>query len=253
MGAAEDILQKAILPTELSSAEIRAKYARALRERSFFSARVAEAGYLQRLRDACAAYARGDISAADARLSLTGWIESAGFSPDGTPLEGAQGLGDPRSQARMNLIIKTQRETAASLAKIERSRDPAVASLFPAWELVRFAARQNPRQNWTARWNAAGDACGWEGAARGRMVALKTSPIWQELGAGAGGYNDTLGNPYPPFAWASGMDWREVPAAEAESLGLSGGAAPASGLALSDEERAAFTKFLDDDMKMAVG
>ena len=52
------------------------------------------------------------------------------------------------------------------------------------------------------------------------MVALKTSPIWQALGDGAGGYRDTLGNPYPPFAYGSGLAWADVSRDEAIELGL---------------------------------
>jgi hypothetical protein len=42
------------------------------------------------------------------------------------------------------------------------------------------------------------------------MCALKTSPIWQALADGAGGFEDTLGSPYPPFAFGSGMAWVNV-------------------------------------------
>ena len=53
-----------------------------------------------------------------------------------------------------------------------------------------------------------------------RMVALKASPIWDSLGNGAGGYDDTLGNPYPPFAFNSGMWTDDVSRTDAEELGL---------------------------------
>ena len=52
------------------------------------------------------------------------------------------------------------------------------------------------------------------------MVALKTSPIWAALGNGAGGYRDTLGNPFPPFAYGSGLAWADVSRDEAIELGL---------------------------------
>lgn len=55
------------------------------------------------------------------------------------------------------------------------------------------------------------------------MIALKDSPIWAALGDGAGDYTDTLDNPFPPFAFNSGMDWRDVPRAECEELGLIAG------------------------------
>ena len=52
------------------------------------------------------------------------------------------------------------------------------------------------------------------------MMALVGSPVWQALGDGAGGYNDTLGNDFPPFAWRSGMQRRQVPRDECEAVGL---------------------------------
>ena len=52
------------------------------------------------------------------------------------------------------------------------------------------------------------------------MVALKSSPIWQALGDGAGGFRDTLGNPYPPFAFGSSYAWVHVDRLEARELGL---------------------------------
>ena len=52
------------------------------------------------------------------------------------------------------------------------------------------------------------------------MIALKSSGIWQALGNGAGGYDDALGNPFPPFAVDSGFDVDETSRDQAEKLGL---------------------------------
>jgi len=100
----------------------------------------------------------------------------------------------------------------------------ATMAAWPAWELARVEDRSMPRPDWAARWNLAGRSVGWEGAIQthigGRMVALKTSPIWQAIGDGVGGFKDTLGNPYPPFAYSSGLGWVEVTREECERLGL---------------------------------
>ena len=48
------------------------------------------------------------------------------------------------------------------------------------------------------------------------MIAKKDSPIWQELGS----EDDGLGNPYPPFAFGSGMGWEIVSQSEIDELGL---------------------------------
>ena len=115
---------------------------------------------------------------------------------------------------------------AASVANIA-AETPATLEEWPAVELTRFVGRGAPRADWHERWQAAGDSVGWEGAAKDaggfpdwRMVALKGSPIWAALGNGVGGYRDTLGNPYPPFAYGSGLAWADVSRDEAIELGL---------------------------------
>ncbi len=109
---------------------------------------------------------------------------------------------------------------AASAAAVNAQNEYSVYA-EPAWKLLRFGQRRVPR-DWLQRWKAAGDATGWVGAIRDSdvMVALKNSPIWQALGDGVGDYNDTLGNPYPPFAFSSGMDWSGVRRDECIKLGL---------------------------------
>ena len=122
--------------------------------------------------------------------------------------------------ATFDEVLRTQSHMAASAAAVNAQDEYSVYA-EPAWELIRFGQRRMPR-DWSQRWKAAGDSVGWEGASRdyGRMVALKASPIWQGLGDGAGGYRDTLGNPYPPFAFSSGMDWSGVRRDECIKLGL---------------------------------
>jgi hypothetical protein len=102
----------------------------------------------------------------------------------------------------------------------------------PAWALVRVFNREptngiDPEEEWPARWAAAGadasdsDWLPWEGDAKtGRGVALKSSGIWQALGNGAGGYNDTLHNPFDPLVIGTGFRMREITREETESLGL---------------------------------
>ncbi len=108
---------------------------------------------------------------------------------------------------------------AASAARLAEETDDTL-DLFPAWRLTRFMWPNGKPRDWAVRWAAAGNAVGWQGACREEMVARKDSPIWQSLGDGAGGFTDTLGNPYPPFAFNSGMGWEDVDRDEAEALGL---------------------------------
>ena len=218
----EDIQRiKDLLPTTLGSEEIRDQIAADILRRSVFSARMASATYLARIRDVCARVLSGEINQATAVKELMQELQAMGHSPqdDG-------GLSNPASLRRLNLIVDTQTQMAASVARIDNQTEATVL-LWPAWELVRFEGRAQPRQDWAARWRAAGAACNWQGALQRRMIALKSSPIWAALGDGAGGFRDTLGNPYPPFAYSSGLDWMEVSAEECQRLGLSTASASA--------------------------
>lgn len=210
---------KDLLPTTLGSEEIRRQIAADILRRSVLSARMASATYLAKIRDVCSRVLAGEINQATAVLELTQTLADMGHSPqDGT------GLDNPASLRRLNLIVDTQTQMAASVARIDNQTEATVA-LWPAWELVRFEDRRVPRQDWARRWREAGNAVGWQGALQNRFIALKSSPIWAALGAGAGGFRDTLGNPYPPFAFSSGLDWQEVSAEECKKLGLATGSA----------------------------
>lgn len=230
MSPADVIRIKELLPTSLGSAEIRERIARDILRRSVFSARMTSARYLARIREVCAQMMEGEISQSAARDILGGVLEQMGHSPLD---EG--GIRNPASIARMNLIIDTQTQMAASVAQLEAQTDSVVA-MWPAWRLTRVEGRGAPRQDWPERWTAAGASCGFEGALQDRFIALKSSPIWQALGDGEGGFRDTLGNPYPPFAYGSGMGWEDVTRDECEDLGLWWQAsAPASKPSLSPD------------------
>lgn len=210
---AADILAKIPVPTALDSKAIRETIPADIRRRAFFSARTASLAYLKRLQTVCAAVASGEISVADGRLAAIRVLRELGLGGEGP------GLQDLASRRRLDLILKTQRQMAASVARAEL-QTPEVVELWPAWRLERYGSRQQPRKDWADRWRAAGSAVNWRGASRRQFVALKSSPIWQALGDGAGGYDDTLGNPYPPFAYGSGLDWTDVTREETVSLGL---------------------------------
>lgn len=212
---AEDVIRiKELLPTSLGSEEIRERIAKEILQRSVFSARMESARYLAKVREVCAQIAAGEINQADARLKLVTLLEQMGHSP-----QGGGGIANPASIRRLNLIIDTQRQMAASVAVLSEQTE-ATVTMWPAWELTRLETRAVPRPDWDRRWAAAGLACNFEGALKDCLIALKTSPIWQHLGNGTGGYRDTLGNPYPPFAFGSGMDWVEVDRDECIALGL---------------------------------
>lgn len=242
MTAAEAILSKTPMPTHMDSAAIRASVAAEIRRRSLFSATVTREKYLLRLREALARIASGEWNEARAREVLQRELDSLGYNPESGGFPGDLGLVQPAergslrdlaSRARLNLTLETNTRMARSAAQAKAGSSPYALREFPAWSLERIYGRRVPR-DWAFRWQAAGGSVGWEGAAKGapgltgepRMIALKSSPIWQAIGDGAGGYSDTLGNAFPPFAFGSGMGWREVPKAEVQELGLGKSAAP---------------------------
>ena len=207
------ILAKTPLPMPWGSDEIRERYAAQIRERAFFSARTIQMDYVRRLQEVCAEYAAGRINAADARTGLQAVLDELGLS------DRTGALTDLGSARRLNLILRTQRQMAASAARLA-TQTPDTLDAWPAWRLTRMGTRAVPRDDWPARWHAAGERVGWQGAHRSQMVALKASPIWKALGDGAGGFRDAIGNPYPPFAFGSGLDWVDVSRDEALRLGL---------------------------------
>ena len=229
----EDIERiKDLLPTSLGNAEIREQYAREILQRSIVSSRMEIVRYLAKIREVATELSAGRINAAKAREGLLNVLSQIGY--DTTDDDGK--ISNPVSQRRLDLILETQRQMAASVARLSLETEDTL-DMYPAWELTRADAPAKPREDWPARWNAAGESVNWEGARKGiyygsgvgiGFVALKSSPIWAALGSGVGGYRDTLGNPYPPFAFGSYMDWVDVDRETAEQLGLikSGEAVP---------------------------
>lgn len=234
MTPAEQILAKALLPTAASSAEIRAALEAQIRARSLFSARTTSLRYLARLREILAKIADGTLNDAAARIELQSFGRALGYTPaDGFPGEGGVPPAEPGSRndllspARLRLVLDTNVQMARAARQAADGSGEYALWAWPAWSLERQSDRRVPR-DWWARWTAAGEAVAWVGAAKARpspynepiMVALKSSPIWQAVGDGAGGFKDTLNNAFPPFAFSSGMGWRELRREEIEGLGL---------------------------------
>jgi hypothetical protein len=219
---AQTILEKVLLPTHLDTAGIRAQYAADARRRAFFTARCAEEDFLMPCREACAEFAEGRIGAGDFVKDMRDVLDKLGYDPekggwvdDGEPVSGLKNL---YSEERLKLIANTQSRMAASVGRLDAETE-GTRRAWPAWLLRRFGTRKASRA-WQERWEAAADYVDWEGVAQDEMIALKSSPIWQALGDGAGGYEDTLENPYPPFAFNSGMDWEDVSREVCAELGL---------------------------------
>ncbi len=154
-------------------------------------------------------------------------------------------VGNDEIASSIRFALKISQEVASGAGQyLNQNLSPEVLDEYPALEFKRLFDRTVPRglkrgpkgalimvpeDNWPSRWAAAGAEAGddnwldWEGDAQGgRGLALKSSGIWQALGDGAGGYDDTLGNPFPPFAFNSGFMTFDVSRKEAVNLGLIG-------------------------------
>lgn len=211
---ADIILEKALMPTHLDTQAIREQIAADIRRRSLFSARTAQLPYLEEMQQVLADVASGKMDDATARMKLKQWLDQSGYTPDQP-----NGLTDLGSSRRLQLILDTQTKMAANVANLD-AETPESLDESPAWELTRIGLRRVPRSDWQQRWQAAGEIVGWIGAIKSTMVARKDSPIWAALGSGAGGFDDAIGNPFPPFAFSSSMGWLPLLKEEAKSYGL---------------------------------
>jgi hypothetical protein len=256
--ALADLQKRKLLPVSLGSAALR-RLAAAYRRQSLFAATLTKVEVLSELQQLLEGMAKGEINMADARLAMKQSLAFAGYDPE-TGFPGDQdkdippaerhSLQDLSGTRRLNLIIETNYRTAANRAFTEAGQTATRRYQFPAWELVRIYTRRVPRgfkttragmvpvagEDWFSRWTAAGGSITQDGPDRARMIATKDSPVWQALGDGVGGYDDTLNNPFPPFAFQSGFGVREVHRKDAIRFGIIDGNEMISKAPAKDEE-----------------
>lgn len=206
------------LPTDLSAAEL-ARIDERILEASLFSAKTNNEVYLKRLDEQLRDILDGKLDLATARLALRRELQRLGYEPDPEKRGTIQDLSSDR---RINLVLETNQQMAQGYGNWRQGQDPAVLDQWPAQELFRAINSKNKRKDptWQERFRMAGRASGqskgWT-IQDGRMVALKNHPLWEKLGTL---FKDGLGNPYPPFAFGSGMDVRDVNRKTAIELGL---------------------------------
>ena len=213
-----DFAAKTPRETSLSSRELRTAWDQRIKDEAVFGARITHRAYVDAIKKRLVEVIGGTLSPQEAERRLKETLRDLGYSPEGGFKGDGKGVppakpGDIRdlsSSRRIQLILDTNVKRARSMGQVAASENPLTLMSMPAWRLTRTGARKKPRGNWNRRWAAAGAKCGWKGAAHRTMCALKTSPIWQALADGAGGFDDTLGSPYPPFAFGSGMAWVNV-------------------------------------------
>lgn len=235
---AQEILDAAarreLLPTELSSAEIREQIHAEIRRRSLFVARGTSLRFLADLANVLDDYLGGQINDATARMRLgeslqrIGYTPEAGFGDNMVPPAEAGTVRDISSTARLQLILDTQAQLMFGAGQAAAGMAPQRMFSYPAWELIRIEQREVPRgqkmqrgvlvddpgEGWPARWVRAGGQL-----TEGRMIARKGATIWEELGSAAL-FDDALDTDHPPFAFNSGMGWRPVDRVECIRLGI---------------------------------
>lgn len=226
------IKQRGVMPTTLGTEDLR-RISGDVKRWATFSAKVTKARALGEITDVVhelvrgvnaddeAARARGEkplqLSFQDAKLKIQQAFEKYGVKID-DPTK-VDTIEDFQSDARLSLIVDTQEEIARGHGKYIADQDDALMRAYPAQELIRVSPSEIQR-DWKDRWQKAGGQL-----VQGRMVALKNSSVWQELGS-TDLFDDALGNPYPPFAFNSGMGVKDISRREAIRLGLTSEHAP---------------------------
>jgi len=225
-----------VLPTTLGTEELR-RLGGDVKRWGIFSAKIANAEALQEINDVVTEVVRGitpkdeetftvtqrdgttyekrkkplQLSIPDAKLKLRDKFRELGVTVENPAKIGT--IEDPESDARLQLIVSTQEELAQGYGRFIANQDPDLLDLWPCQELVRISPSLVQR-DWNERWARCGGKL-----FEGRMIALKNADIWDRLGD-SNTFPDALGNPYPPFAFNSGMDVEDVSRTEAEQLGV---------------------------------
>lgn len=225
-----------VLPTTLGTEDLR-RLGGDVKRWGIFSAKIANAEALQEINDVVTEVVRGitpkdeetftvtqrdgttyekrkkplQLSIPDAKLKLRDKFRELGVTVENPAKIGT--IEDPESDARLQLIVSTQEELAQGYGRFIANQDPDLLDLWPCQELVRISPSLVQR-DWNERWARCGGKL-----FEGRMIALKNADIWDRLGD-SNTFPDALGNPYPPFAFNSGMDVEDVSRTEAEQLGV---------------------------------
>jgi hypothetical protein len=192
------------LPTKATSAEIE-RLPSSIRRQALFSAQMSLYSPLVEMGNSIKGILDGTKSASESRRDIRVALSSAGYVAPGGKEDSLQ---DHTSKRRLDLILQQNVRKARGYAKRAADMDPDTLDQWPAQELIRVMPRKKAR-SWKARWEAAGGTL-----IQGRMVALKTAPIWSNI--------SRFGDPFPPFDYGSGMGLKDIDRDEAEELGLLG-------------------------------
>lgn len=207
-------IDRGLMPTSWGTKELR-EVARAVKDLSVFSARTTNAVYVQALKDRVQRYLsagyKGDR--ATLRLELKQELAQLGYSPE-TGFPGDEKLGIPPaepgslqdlgSDRRIDLILETQLRLMTGKAQRAKGLTAVALERYPFWELVRINERTKKR-NWPKRWVEASGSLTKDQ----RMIAHKLDPVWEQIGSSEI-FDDALDVSHPPFAFGSGMGWKQI-------------------------------------------
>jgi hypothetical protein len=245
IAALKELAKKKLVPTALNTEQLREIDA-SIRRQALFSARMTQLRALQTLKEGLEGMLEGQDNLATAKLRMIELYRELGYdaelggfeadrsadAPVRIPPARRGSLRDLASDKRLNLTITTNYRIAANQVFVAKGLEERRLHMYPCYELVRIGRVRTPRgfkrrkggalepqpgDDWPARFIAAGGQLWDKGT---RMIAPKTSDVWQKLGDGAGGHTDTLGNPFAPFAFGSKYGLREVARDEALLLGV---------------------------------
>jgi hypothetical protein len=220
--AANRLKAKTVVASTLRSAQWQ-DVPQQIRERAFFSSRVAWADLLQREKADLVAHlerTKKQYQNGEAFVDRSGFIRDQRkfLSENGYRLThgGAGDVRDITSARRLGMIFDVQTGQAKGFTRRKLDADnPLFLNAWPAKELVRVDNRKEPR-DWPAIWDEARAAIPDPETATesssGRLAALKTSNIWTAI--------SDFGLPYPPYKFGSGMGDRMLKRSEAIELGI---------------------------------
>lgn len=125
-------------------------------------------------------------------------------------------LRDLKSSRRLGLIWDMNIAQVQGYARWKAGMNPDALEAAPAQELIRGRQRLEIR-DWPLIWaDHGGKFYGAPGpdypAAPGRMIALKTDPIWRFI--------SRFNSPWSPYDWGSGMVEKSIRRRESDALGV---------------------------------
>ena len=194
-----------------------------LRDRAFWMARVEEERILAEAQRRIMQAIRQERDGSDRLMDrgrfvveMQAILRELGYRPDPAKRGGVQDLS---SSMRLTQVWRMNLDMAQNYAAWKARQNDVSLLRAPAQELIRVESRIE-RRLWPRIWReAGGQFYGQPGPdypdAPGRMIALKTDPIWRKI--------SRFNVPWPPFDWGSGMGLRSVRRREALTLSTKDG------------------------------